>query len=328
MWSLMQAIVIEQHGGPEVLALQERALREPGRGEARIRIEASGVNFIDVYQRTGRYNVPPPFTPGLEGAGVIEALGEGVSEFTVGQRVAWGSAAGTGGYATHAVLPADRLVAVPEGLDAVKAAAAMLQGMTAHFLVESTYPVQKGDLVLIHAGAGGVGLLLTQLAKERGATVLTTVSTEEKADLSRRAGADHVILYSQVDFAAEVKRLTDGRGVHAVYDSVGKTTFEKGLEVLRPRGMMVLFGGASGPVAPIDPMTLSTKGSLFLTRPTLFHYVADRASLLHHANAVLERVKRGMLEMRIECTYPLAEAKRAHEDLEARRTTGKVLLLP
>lgn len=324
----MHAIVIEQHGGPEVLTLKTRDLREVGTGEVRVRIEASGVNFIDVYQRTGHYKVPLPFTPGLEGAGVIEALGQGVSDFKVGQRVAWGGVAGTGGYAAEGIFPAERLVAVPDGLDAKQASAAMLQGMTAHFLVESTYPVKKGDIVLVHAGAGGVGLLLTQLAKERGATVFTTVSTEEKAELSRGAGADHVILYTQQDFVSEVKRLTSGAGVHAVFDSVGKTTFEKGLEVLRPRGMMVLFGGASGPVAPLDPLVLNTKGSLFLTRPTLFHYIADRASLLHHANAVLERVRSGALKLRIECTWSLAEAASAHEALEARKTTGKVLLIP
>lgn len=324
----MHAIVIDQPGGPEVLQLREHAVRAPGAGEVRVQVEAAGVNFIDVYQRTGRYPVSPPFTPGLEGAGVVEALGEGVSDLAVGDRVAWASPAGTGSYASHAVYPATQLVRVPEGLASKDAAAAMLQGMTAHVLTEATYPVKKGDVVLVHAGAGGVGLLLTQLAKRRGARVLTTVSTEEKAKLSREAGADEVILYTQQDFASEVKRLTNGVGVNAVYDSVGKTTFDKSLEVLRPLGMMVLFGGSSGAVPPFDPMTLSKRGSLFLTRPTLFHYIADRQSLLRHADAVLGLVRRGELTLRVERTYPLAEARQAHEDLEGRKTTGKLLLLP
>lgn len=324
----MQAIVIEQSGGPEVLAIKDVPTPSPGAGEARVRVEAAGVNFIDVYQRTGRYPVKPPFTPGLEGAGVVEQLGAGVEGLAVGDRVAWAPTAGSGGYASQAVLPAARLVKVPEGLDARIAAASMLQGMTAHFLVASTYPVNAKDVVLVHAGAGGVGLLLTQLAKERGARVITTVSTEEKAQLSREAGADEVILYTQADFVEEVKRLTGGEGVHVIYDSVGKTTFERGFDVLRPRGMMVLFGGSSGPAPAIDPMLLSGKGSLFLTRPTLFHYVADRASLLHHAGAVLERAAKGTLKLHVDRAYPLAEAKAAHEALEGRQTKGKVLLVP
>jgi NADPH:quinone reductase len=322
----MKAIQISQYGGPEVLQLRDIPVPQPGPAEALVRIKAIGVNFIDVYHRTGRYPGNLPFTPGMEAAGLVESVGSEVSDVKAGDRVAW--AMQLGSYAEHALVPAAKLVPVPDGVDDQMAAAAMLQGMTAHYLSYSTYPIQKGDTVLIHAGAGGVGLLLSQMAHQLGAQVITTVSTEEKAELSRRAGADHVILYTQTDFEAEVKRITNGAGVHAVYDSVGKTTFDKSLNCLRPRGYLALFGASSGPVPPLDPIILSGKGSLYLTRPTLGHYTQTREELLQRAQDVLGWIASGELQLRVEHVYSLTDAAQAHRDLEARATTGKLLLLP
>lgn len=322
----MKAIQITQYGEPEVLQYQDLPTPEPQAGEALVRIKAIGVNFIDVYQRTGRYPGELPFVPGSEAAGVVEVIGANVAEVKVGDRVAYASHAGS--YAQFAIVPAAKLVLVPDGVDDRSAAAVLLQGMTAHYLSYSTYPIQKGDTVLIHAGAGGVGLLLTQLAHRIGARVLTTVSTEQKANLSQQAGADDVILYTQTDFEVEVKRLTGGKGVQAVYDSVGKTTFDKSLNCLSPRGYMVLFGGSSGAVPPFDPMQLSAKGSLFLTRPTLAHYTLNRNELLSRATDLLQWVAEGTLQLRIEHVYTLQDAAQAHRDLEGRATTGKLLLLP
>jgi NADPH2:quinone reductase len=322
----MKAIQIAQYGGPEVMQCQDVPVPEPAAGEALIHIHAIGVNFIDVYQRTGRYPGKLPFSTGNEAAGVVEAVGDDVTEVKAGDRVAY--AMHVGSYAEYAVVPAKKLVPIPEGLDYRSAAAVMLQGMTAHYLSYSTYPIQSGDSVLVHAGAGGVGLLLTQIAHNLGARVITTVSTEEKARLSRQAGADEVILYTQQDFEAEVKRLTDGKGVHAVYDSVGKTTFDKSLNCLKPRGYMVLFGASSGPVPAVDPLILGAKGSLYLTRPSLSHYMLDREELLQRAGQVLQWVKDGSLQLRIEHVYPLSQAAKAHQDLESRATTGKLILLP
>ncbi len=322
----MFAIRVEQFGGPEVMQGRELPDPVPKPGEVTVRLEAAGVNFIDTYQRTGRYPMPLPYTPGMEGAGVVEALGAGVTELRVWDRV--GFAGVPGAYAERVAAQAEKLVPLPAEVTSEQAAAVLLQGMTAHFLTESTYPLRRGEWTLVHAGAGGVGLLLTQLARRKGARVITTVSTEEKAALSRAAGAEHVILYSREDVAARVRELTSGQGVAVVYDSVGKTTFDASLASLRPRGMLVLFGGASGPVPPVDPMVLSQKGSLFLTRPTLTHHTAQRAELLARARDVLGWVGTGELSLRIEHRYPLRDAVRAHQDLEGRKTTGKLVLLP
>jgi NADPH2:quinone reductase len=322
----MKAIRVASFGGPEVLRLEDVPTPAPGPGQVLVKVEAAGLNFIDVYHRTGLYPNPLPFTPGPEGAGTVAALGPGVSGFRPGDRVAWAS--GLGSYAEQVLVPAAQLVPVPSGVDTRTAAALMLQGMTAHYLSESTYPLKAGDTCLIHAAAGGVGLLLVQMAKQRGARVFGTVSTDEKAALARGAGADEVIRYTKADFLAEVKRLTEGRGVQVVYDSVGQSTFEKSLDCLALRGMLVLFGQSSGPVPSFNPSLLAAKGSLFLTRPTLFHYVADRASLEARAGAVLGAAASGRLKVRIERTFPLAEAAEAHRTLEGRKTTGKVLLLP
>jgi NADPH2:quinone reductase len=302
---------------------------EPGAGEVRVRVAAAGVNFIDTYQRSGAYPMSLPFTPGSEAAGTVDALGsgvDGVADMDVGGRVAYAGVLGA--YAEQAVVPADRLVPVPDGVDLPDAAAAMLQGMTAHYLASSTVPLGEGDRVLVHAAAGGVGLLLTQIAKRRGATVYGTVSTEEKAELARDAGADEVIRYTQTDFRAAVLDLTGGRGVDVVYDSVGATTFDDSLASLRPRGHLVLFGQSSGAVEAFDPQRLNSGGSLYLTRPSLGHYVADRAELLQRAGEVLGWVADGTLRLRIGETHPLEDAGTAHARLEARRTTGKVLLIP
>lgn len=322
----MRAIRVHGYGGPEVLTWEEQATPSPEAGQALVRLEAVGVNYIDIYHRTGLYKNPLPFTLGLEGSGVVEGVGPGVSEVRVGDRVAYQGVQGS--YATHALVPAARLVVLPAGLDARTGAAAMLQGMTAHYLVHATYPLKPGETALLHAAAGGVGLLLIQMAKRRGARVLGTVSTPEKARLAKEAGADEVIQYTTQDFETEVKRLTGGRGVQVVYDSVGKTTFEKSLNVLAPRGTLVLFGQASGPVPPVDLGILAGKGSLYVTRPTLGHYVATREELLRRAGDVLGWVQAGELTLRIEHTFPLARAAEAHRALEGRRTTGKVLLIP
>ncbi|RMF89910.1 MAG: quinone oxidoreductase [Nitrospinota bacterium] len=322
----MKAIRIHENGGPDVLRYEEVPMPSPGPGQALVHLKAIGVNFIDIYHRTGLYKTDLPLIPGLEGAGVVEAVGDGVSEVEVGERVAYTGVPGS--YAEYVVAPAQRLVKLPEALSFQDGAAAMLQGMTAHYLSHSTYPLHSGHTCLVHAAAGGVGLLLVQMAKLRGARVFGTVSTEEKARLARAAGADEVILYTQQDFEAEVNRLTDGRGVNVVYDSVGKTTFDKSLNSLAPLGYLVLYGQSSGPVPPFDPALLSQKGSLFLTRPSLMHYIADRETLLQRAGDVLGWIVSGRLKLRIGKTFPLAEAAEAHRQLEGRQTTGKVLLLP
>jgi NADPH2:quinone reductase len=322
----MKAIQIKQVGGPETMEVVELPVPQPKPNEALVKLAAAGVNFIDVYFREGRYKAPLPFIPGQEGAGVVTAAGSEVKSIKVGDRVAWSGLLGA--YAEYEAVPSDRLVPIPQGVSDQQAAAAMLQGMTAHYLSHDTYPLKKGETALVHAAAGGVGLLLVQMAHNIGARVIATVSTEEKAKLARGAGADEVILYTQADFEAETKRLTGGKGVDVVYDSVGKTTFEKGLNVLRMRGMMVLFGGSSGGVPPFDPIALSQKGSLYLTRPTLVNYTATREELVAHSGAVFGMIAAGKLKLRIEHTYPLAEAQRAHRDLEGRKTTGKLLLLP
>jgi NADPH2:quinone reductase len=322
----MKAIRVREHGGPEVLKLEEVGARAPGPGEALVRIEAVGVNFIDVYHRTGLYPNTLPFTPGLEAAGVVAAVGDGVEAVREGDRVAYTNQLGA--YAEEAVVTAARLVRVPSGLSARDAAAAMLQGMTAHYLSHSTYPLKPGDVCLVHAAAGGVGLLLVQMAKRRGARVLATVSTDEKAAVAREAGADEVIRYDRADFETEAKRLTHGRGVDVVYDSVGKDTFERSLSSLAPRGMLVLFGQSSGTVPPFNPGLLASMGSLFLTRPSLFHYIADQESLRVRSSEVLGSIASGQLRLRIGASFPLADASEAHRALEGRKTTGKVLLVP
>jgi NADPH2:quinone reductase len=322
----MRAIRVHQFGGPEAMRLEEVPTPKPGENQALIRLEAAGVNFIDVYQRTGAYKNPLPYGLGLEGAGVVEAVGSGVATVRVGDRVAWTGVPGS--YATHNVVPADRLVTLPAGVDARSGAAAMLQGMTAHYLAHSTYQLKPGDACLVHAAAGGVGLLLCQMARRAGARVIGTVSTEDKAKLAREAGAHDVILYTREDFEAEVLRLTGGKKLQAVYDAVGRDTFDKSLNCLAMRGYMVLYGAASGPVAPLDPQVLNAKGSLFLTRPSLFHYIATREDLVHRAGEVLGWIQKGELKLRIGATFPLGEAAQAHRDLEGRRTTGKVLLIP
>jgi NADPH2:quinone reductase len=323
----MKAVRVHTPGGPEVLRYEDAPDPTPAPGHAVVRMEAAGVNFIDVYHRTGLYKVPMPMTLGREGAGTVLAVGDGVRELSPGDRVAWVGA--FGGYAEKASVPADQLVRVPDGVTTRQAAAVMLQGMTAHYLAISTYPLKPGDACLVHAGAGGVGLLLTQIAKMRGARVLTTVSTAEKAELSREAGADVVIDYTKQDFEAEAKKETGGRGLQVVYDSVGKTTFEKSLASLAPRGMVALFGQSSGPVGPFDPQVLAQRGSLYLTRPSLFGgYLADRAELLSRAGDVLGWVRDGRLKVRIGLELPQAQAAEAHRALEGRRTSGKVLLVP
>jgi len=323
---VMKAIQIFATGGPEMLKLAELPIPEPGPGQILIRVEAVGVNFIEIYFRKGVYKTALPFTPGSEAAGSVEKLGPGVSGFAVGDAVA--SVGVLGSYAEYALVPATQLVKTPAGLSPEKTAAAMLQGMTAHYLAYSTFPLKAGDTALVHAGAGGVGLLLTQMATRLGARVITTVSTPEKAELSRQAGAAEVILYTEQDFVAEVKRLTAGKGVDVVYDGVGRTTFAGSLDCLRPRGLLALFGAASGPVPPFDLIQLSGKGSLFITRPTLWHYIASRDELEGRANDVLNWAVRGELQLRTEHLYPLTEAGQAQIDLEARQTTGKILLEP
>jgi len=322
----MKAIQVKQVGGPEAMELVDLPLPQPKANEAVVKLAASGVNFIDVYIREGRYKTPLPFVLGQEGAGVVTAVGQDAKSVKAGDHVAWTGLLGS--YAENAAVPADRLVPIPAGVSDREAAAAMLQGMTAHYLSHDTYPLKRGETALVHAAAGGVGLLLVQMAHNIGARVIATVSTEEKAKLARAAGADDVILYTQTDFEAETKRLTGGKGIDVVYDSVGKTTFDKGLNLLRPRGMMVLFGGSSGAVPPFDLATLSQKGSLYVTRPTLANYIATREELVARSSAVFAMMASGKLKLRIEHTYPLSEAQTAHRDLEGRKTTGKLLLIP
>ena len=322
----MKAIRVHHTGGPEVLRLDDVPTPEPGPGQLLVRIEAAGVNFVDIYHRTGLYKVQLPFTPGREGAGIVERVGQGVTTARPGDRVVTESAVGT--YAEYAIIAAERAVPVPDGLDASLAAAAMLQGLTAHYLAYSTFPLKPGDTCLVHAAAGGLGLLLCQVARRIGARVIGTTGTEAKAQLAREAGASEVILYNETDFVEETKRLTGGAGVQVVYDSVGRTTFLKGLDCLAPRGMMVLCGQSSGPVEPFDPQLLQYKGSLFVTRPTLAYYVASRGELLRRTEEVMGWVKDGSLGVRIDRQLPLAAAAEAHAALEGRRTTGKVLLSP
>jgi NADPH:quinone reductase len=323
----MKAIRIHEFGGPEALSYEEVETSEPGPGQARVKLAASGVNFIDVYQRTGLYHGDLPRPLGLEGAGEVDAVGEGVDDVSPGDYVAFASTPGS--YAEYVVAPAENLVPFnPTLVEARVAAAAMLQGMTAHYLTHSTFPLQEGQTALVHAAAGGVGLLLVQLAKMRGANVIGTTGTEEKAQLATEAGADEVILYTEQDFVEETERITDGEGVHVVYDSVGQATFDGGLDVLRPRGYMVLFGASSGPVEPVDPQILNQKGGLFLTRPSLAQYTLTREELLWRAENILSWIGQNNLDVRIGGTYSLEDVAQAHQDLEGRKTTGKLLLIP
>ncbi len=322
----MKAVRVHTPGGVDALRYEDVPTPTPKAGEALVKIEAVGINFIDIYIRSGLYKNPLPLTLGQEGAGVVEAVGPDVTEVKVGDRVAYSGVPGS--YAEYAVVPAARLVQMPDGIDAKMGAAAMLQGMTAHYLSHSTYPLKAGDACLVHAAAGGVGLLLVQMAKMRGARVIGTVSTEDKAKLAREAGADEVILYTQQDFEAEIKRLTNGRGLQVVYDSVAKTTFEKSLNCLAPRGYMVLYGQSSGPVPPFDLAQLGAKGSLFITRPSLAHYTLTREELLQRAGDVLGWIRAGTLKLRIDQTFPLKDAAEAHRRLEGRQSTGKLLLIP
>ncbi|MDI1476958.1 quinone oxidoreductase [Polyangium sp. y55x31] len=322
----MRAIAVSTPGGREVLSLAEIDTPAPGPGQARVRVEAAGVNYIDVYQRTGLYKMPLPGRLGLEGAGVVEAVGPEVTSIAPGQRVAWASVPGS--YASHVIAPVDKLVVVPDGVDTKTAAAVMLQGMTAQYLATSTFALGPGDTCIVHAAAGGVGLILCQLADHAGAFVFGTVSTAEKAALARAAGADEVILYREVDFAAEARRHTNGAGVDVVYDSVGKDTFDRSLGALKRRGMLVLYGQSSGPVGPFDPQRLSAAGSVFLTRPSLGDYTATREELAARAAQLFARIAEGTLSVRIHAELPLADAGEAHRRLEGRETTGKLLLIP
>ncbi|MDD9940831.1 MAG: quinone oxidoreductase [Myxococcales bacterium] len=321
---MAKAIFVTRHGGPEVLEMGPHDPGQPGPGQARVRVAAAGVNFIDTYFRTGAYPVPVPFIDGVEGAGVVQAVGEGVDGLSPGDRVAWASARGS--YATELLAPADVLVKIPETLDLEVAAAAMLQGMTAHYLTEGVRQTAQGDVALVHAAAGGTGQLLVQMLTRAGARVLATCSTEAKAELARKAGATDVILYEQSDFAEEARRLTDGRGVDVVYDSVGKSTFDRSLKALRPRGLLCLYGQASGPVEPFDLQRLNRGGSLFVTRPSLAHYTASKRELRQRAADVFGQIRSGTLQVRIDHRYELADASSAHRALEGRKTTGKVLL--
>jgi NADPH2:quinone reductase len=321
----MHAIRIHETGGPEKLRWEETSLPAPKAGEVRMRVEAAGLNFVDIYHRTGLYPVPLPSTLGVEAAGVITAVEAGVGDFKVGERVA--TARATGAYAEEAIAPAAQVVRVPDGVTAQQAAALMMQGMTAHYLAVDTFPLKAGDTALIHAAAGGVGLLLVQIAKQRGARVLATVGTDEKAALAREAGADEVVIYTRENFTAAARRFTGGRGVDVVYDAVGKSTFEGSLDSLRPRGFFVTYGNASGPLPPISPLTLSQKGSLYLTRPSIYAYTQTAAEVQSRTRDLFEWMRSGRLKIRIGATYPLVSAAEAHRALEARQTTGKVLLL-
>jgi len=322
----MKAIRVHETGGPEKLLYEDVPLPSPAPGQALVKIHSIGLNFIDVYFRTGLYKSTLPFTPGMEAAGTVESIGEGVAVVNPGDRVAYAGAIGA--YAGYSLVNASQLVALPDEVDFASAAAVMLQGITAHYLTHSTFPLRKGETLLLHAAAGGVGLLLIQVAKRIGAKVIGTVSTEEKAALARDAGADHIIFYARDDFEQEVKRITAGTGVDVVYDSVGRTTFEKSLNCLKRRGMLVLFGQSSGSVPPIDPGILNAKGSLYLTRPGLAHYTATREELLWRAGDILKWVSEKSLKLHIDKTYPLKDAARAHQALEERKTAGKVLLQP
>ncbi|MEY2525774.1 MAG: NADPH:quinone reductase [Verrucomicrobiota bacterium] len=322
----MKAIQVSQVGGPEVLKLVDLPVPEPKPNEALVQIKAVGVNFIDVYHREGRYPATLPFVPGQEGAGIVTAIGSEATNVKIGERVAYAGVPGA--YAEYAAVPVDRLVKIPDQLDFDQAAAAMLQGMTANYLSHSTYPIKQGETALVHAAAGCVGALLVQMAKNLGARVIGTAGSEEKAQLASNDGADEVIIYTKQDFETETRRLTEGKGVDVVYDGVGKTTFDKGLNVLRPRGYLVLFGASSGAVPPFDLIKLSQKGSLFVTRPSLHHYIATREELEQRATDVLQMIVRRDLKLRIHKTYPLAEAEKAHRDLEGRKSMGKLLLIP
>jgi NADPH:quinone reductase len=322
----MKAIRVQQFGGLEALKVEDTALDEPGAGEARVKIEAIGVNFLDIYQRMGRYQGSLPLTLGQEAAGIVDVVGPNITDVQPGDRMAYASVQGS--YAEYAIVPAWRLVPIPAGVDMQQAAAAMIQGMTAHYLALSTYPLKEGETALVHAAGGGTGQLLVQVAKRCGARVIGTVSTEEKAILAREAGAEEVILYTQADFETEVKRLTNNMGVNVVYDSVGKDTFDKSLNCLKRRGTMVLYGASSGAVSPIDPQILNAKGSLYLTRPYIGHYTADRAELLGRANDVFSWISAGELKVRIDKTFSLDEVAEAHRYLEGRQSKGKILLIP
>ena len=322
----MKSVRIQQFGGLEVLKIEELPLAEPGEGEARVKIEAIGVNFLDIYQRIGRYQGSLPFTLGQEAAGVVDAVGSNVTEIRPGDRVAYASVQGS--YAEYTIVPSWRLIPIPASVDFPKAAAVLLQGMTAHYLTHSTYPLKSGETALVHAAGGGTGGLLVQVAKRCGARVIGTVSTEEKAGLAREAGADEVILYTQIDFEAETRRLTNNAGVDVVYDSVGRDTFDKSLNCLRRRGYMVLYGASSGPVPPLDPQVLNAKGSLYLTRPYLGHYTVDRAELSERATDVFKWMAAGELKVRIDKSFPLADVAEAHHYLEGRQSKGKILLIP
>lgn len=320
----MKAIRINQFGDYTALSYQDLPLPEPGEGQVRVKIEATGVNFVDVYQRKGIYKPALPFTLGQEAEGIVDAVGANVTQVKIGERVAYTSVLGS--YAEYAVVPEWRLVRVPDGITSAQAAAVLLQGMTAHYLVTSTFPIKPGDVALIHAAAGGTGGLLVQIAKRMGARVIGTVGNEAKARIAKSAGADDVILYTQMDFETEVRRLTNGKGVNVVYDSVGKDTFDKSLNCLMPRGMLVLFGQSSGVVPPFDPQTLNAKGSLFLTRPTLAHYTADRAEISQRAGDLFQWMLAGELQVHIDKTFPLAEVAAAHRYLESRQAMGKIVL--
>ena len=322
----MKAVRIHETGGSDVLKYEDIPTPAPGDGEILLKLDAAGINYIDTYQRSGMYPMPLPFTLGNEGAGVVESVGSGVNGFAPGDKVGYSNIIGS--YAEYAVVPAARAVKLPAEIDTKQAAAIFLQGMTAHYLAHDTYPLKKGDVCLVHSGAGGVGLLLIQMAKAAGATVITTVSTDKKAELAKGAGADHVIFYTKQDFEEETKKFAGGNKVDVVYDAVGVDTFEKGLNVLRPRGLMALYGASSGPVPPFNLTILAGKGSLFVTRPSLGNFVTTRKELEDRVGDVMNRVASGKLKVRIGVEFPLAEAKAAHDALEGRKTTGKVLLIP
>ena len=325
---IVNAIRVDRLGGPEVLQLAAVPAPEPAPGEALVRQSAAGINYIDVYVRTGLYKRPLPFVPGAEGAGVVEAVGDGVSDVKAGDRVVYAQSPNLGGYAEYNAVPARLLVPIPDGVNERDAAAVMLQGMTAHYLANDTFPLRAGHVALVHAAAGGVGALLVQLAKAKGATVIATAGSPDKAKLARDAGADHVIEYAKTDFAEAARALVGEHAIDVAYDSVGKDTWERSLSLLRPRGMLVVYGNSSGPVPPVEPQKLAAAGSVFFTRPTLVNYIATRDELLTRARELFDAMRSGKLNVRIGATYPLANAAQAHRDLEARKTVGKLLLIP